>query len=50
VDPADVVERKSTRLGQRGDVSVAAQLVVQYHTKVPCSQLRGDFDVLNGDR
>jgi len=37
-DPADVVESNSTRSGHRGDFGVAAQLVVQYHAKVPCSR------------
>jgi len=49
-DPADVVENNSTRSGHRGKVGIAAQLVIQYHAKVPCSGSRGDFDVLDGDK
>jgi len=49
-DPVDVVESNSTRSGHRGNVGIAAQLVVQYHAKIPCSRCRGDFDVLNGDK
>jgi len=37
-DPADVGESNSTILGHRSDVDVAAQLVIQYHAKVPCSR------------
>jgi len=38
VDPADVVESNSTRLGHRGDVGDVAQLVVQHYAKVSCSR------------
>jgi len=33
-DPADVVESNSTRSGHRGDVGVAAQLVVQHQGRL----------------
>jgi len=45
-----LVESNAKRLGHRGDVGIAGQLVIQYHAKVPCSGCRGDFNVLIGDK